>query len=81
MNKEEFMELLGQAYGFPDYYAHNLDSAEEIIDEIKERQEKERLSLEPFFSELLSEVSAAERAKIWGFLTDHFAVIQTGSAG
>lgn len=49
------MKLLGEAYGFPNYYAHNLDSAEEIIEDIKEEKQMDKLSLKPFFDELLTQ--------------------------
>ncbi|MCB0563405.1 MAG: barstar family protein [Phaeodactylibacter sp.] len=74
MDKKEFMQLLGKAYGFPDYYSLNLDSAEEIIEDIKEEEEKDRLSLKQFFDELLAQEPEEERAKIWAFLADHFVV-------
>ena len=74
MNKQSFLQLLGRAYTFPDYYAANLDSAEEIIEDLKEEQGRERLSLAPLFHALLEEASPAERAKIWALVADHFEV-------
>lgn len=66
------MELLGKAYGFPEYYSLNLDSADEIIEDIKEEEEKEKLPLKNFFDALLAQETDEERLKIWAFLTDHF---------
>lgn len=74
MDKAQFMELLGKAYGFPDYYALNLDSADEVIEDLKEEVDKEKLSLKNFFDALLAQESDEERLKIWAFLTDHFAM-------
>ena len=68
------MQLLGRAYGFPNYYSLNLDSAEEIIEDIKEEEEKGKLSLRKFFDELLAQEPETERAKIWIFLAEHFVV-------
>lgn len=68
------MQLLGQAFQFPEYYGCNLDSADEILNDIKEEKEVEKLSLQPFFDTLLSEEPEEERRKIWTFLTDHFIV-------
>lgn len=76
MNKKEFMQLLGKAYGFPDYFSLNLDSAEEIIEDLKEEGEKDKLSLMPFFDALLAQEQEAERAKIRAFLADHFVVVE-----
>jgi hypothetical protein len=74
MNKEQFLQLLGQSYHFPEYYSLNLDSADEILEDLKEEEEKEKLSLQPFFYALLSEEPEEERKKIWEFLADHFMV-------
>ena len=76
MNKKEFMQLLGKAYGFPDYFSLNLDSAEEIIEDLKEEGEKDKLSLMPFFYFFLAQEQEAERAKIRAFLADHFVVVE-----
>ncbi len=74
MDKVQFMELLGKAYGFPEYYSLNLDSADEIIEDIKEEEEKEKLPLKNFFDALLAQETDEERLKIWAFLTDHFVM-------
>ena len=74
MTKSEFLAILGEAYDFPDYYSHNLDSADEVLEDRKEAEEKEKLSLAPFFHALLAEEEEEERAKIWSFLADHFVV-------
>ncbi|MCB0376580.1 MAG: barstar family protein [Lewinellaceae bacterium] len=74
MDKQAFMELLSEAYGFPNYYAHNLDSAEEIIEDIKEEKQIDKLSLRPFFDALLAQEPEAEREKIWAFLVEHFGM-------
>jgi len=74
MNKKEFMQLLGKAYGFPEYYALNLDSAEEIVEDMKEEEQKDKLSLKPFFDALLAQEAEAEREKIWAFMRGHFGV-------
>lgn len=74
MNKEQFMQLLGEAYSFPEYYALNLDSADEILEDRKEEQGKEKLSLRPLFDALLAEAPEEERAKIWALLADHFTM-------
>lgn len=68
------MALLGGAYHFPDYYAHNLDSAEEIIEDIKEEKQVDKLSIRPLFDALLAEEAEAEREKIWTFLAEHFGI-------
>ena len=75
MTKTTFLELLGKAYNFPEYYSHNLDSADEILEELKEEKGKEKLSLEPIFQALLAEESEEEHRKIWAFITDHFEVV------
>ncbi|MCB9297431.1 MAG: hypothetical protein H6559_30535 [Lewinellaceae bacterium] len=36
-----------------DYYAHNLDPAEEIIEDIKEEKQIDKLPLRPLFDALL----------------------------
>ncbi len=74
MDKKAFMALLGRAYRFPAYYAHNLDSAEEIIEDRKEEEQKDKLSLKRFFDALLAQETEAEREKIWAFLAEHFEV-------
>lgn len=74
MNKQEFLQLLGAAYGFPDYFSLNLDSAEEIVEDLKEEGEKGQLSLQPFFDALLAGEPMEERKKIWAFLAEHFAM-------
>ncbi|MCB0588739.1 MAG: barstar family protein [Phaeodactylibacter sp.] len=76
MNKATFMELLGKAYSFSEYYAHNLDSAEEIIEDIKAEAGKGKLPLKPFFDALLEQEPQAEREKIWSLIADHFEVEQ-----
>lgn len=75
MRKSDFLQLLGQAYAFPDYYAQNLDSADEILEDRKEAEETKRLSLRPLFEALLREEPAEERAKIWALIRDHFGVV------
>ncbi len=74
MNKTTFLQLLGKAYNFPEYYALKLDSAEEIIEDKKEDSGTDKLSLRNFFDALLAEEPAEEREKIWGLLADHFEV-------
>ena len=68
------MELLGKAYSFSEYYAHNLDSAEEIIEDIKAEAGKGKLPLKLFFDALLEQEPETEREKIWAFLAEHFEV-------
>ena len=70
------MRLLGEAYQFPEYYSHNLDSADEILEDLKEEKEEEKLSLQPFFDLLLSEEPEEERRKVWEFMKDHFRVAE-----
>lgn len=72
MDKKTFMQLLGGAYYFPDYYNHNLDSAEEIIEDIKEEKQIDKLPLKPLFDVLLAQEPEAEREKIWAFMAEHF---------
>ena len=60
------------AYSFPDYFSLNLDSAEEIIEGLKEEGETDKLSLQSFFDALLVEEPMEERKKIWAFLAEHF---------
>ncbi len=74
MTKTELLLTLGRAYNFPDYYAANLDSAEEIIEDIKEDSHREKLSIKPLLAELLAEESEAEREKVMEFLEMHFKV-------
>ena len=74
MTKKEFLAVLAKAYDFPEYYSHNLDSADEILEDRKEAEEVEKLPLAPFFHALLAEETAEEREKIWAFISDHFEV-------
>lgn len=74
MTKNAFLKLLGKAYNFPEYYSLNLDSADEILEDQKEESEKEKLSLERFFYELLASEPKEERKKIWVFIADHFEI-------
>jgi len=66
--------MLGEAYRFPAYYSHNLDSAEEILEDLKEEQGAEKLSLRAFFDTLLSDATPIEQEKIWAFILDHFEI-------
>lgn len=74
MDKQTFLELLGKAYGFPDYYTFNLDSAEEIIEDRKEEEGRDKLPLKPLFDALLAQMPEAEREKAWALLAEHFEV-------
>jgi len=76
MTKEQFMHLLGQAYHFPEYYSLNLDSADEILEDLKEEAGQEKLSLRPLFEALLAEATPEEQQKIWELIRDHFSVIE-----
>ena len=73
MTKKEFLAILGKAYNFPAYYSHNLDSADEILEDRKEAAGADKLSPAPRFHALLSDEPEAEREKIVAFLRDHFA--------
>jgi len=74
MTKTELLQALGRAYHFPDYYAANLDSAEEIIEDLKEDSKQEKLSLKPLLEELLVKEPEAEREKVVRFLEMHFGI-------
>jgi hypothetical protein len=74
MTKNQFLELLGKAYSFPDYYSLNLDSADEILSDLKEEESKDKLSLRMFFDTLLSEETEEERRKIWELLEEHLGI-------
>lgn len=74
MTKSDFLALLGRAYNFPDYYGQNLDSAEEILDDLREAHPEGELSLEPLIRALLSEATAEEQTQVWDLLQDHFPV-------
>lgn len=64
MTKADFLTLLGEAYDFPDYYSHNLDSADEILYDLCEEEERERLDLEKFLKALLTDTSPEDRVAI-----------------
>jgi len=80
MTKQQFLQLLGQAYDFPDYYGHNLDSADEILEDQKAEAGVDKLSLRPLLEALLAEETGEEREKIWALLRDHFAM-EAATAG
>lgn len=74
MNKATFLKLLGQAYDFPEYYTNNLDSADEILEDFKEKEQLNHLSLRPLLDLLLTEAQEEEKAQIWSLIQDHFSV-------
>ena len=71
MNKTTFLQLLGKAYHFPDYYGQNLDAADEILSDRTEESEKP-LSLRPLFEQFLEDATPEEREQVWSLLRDHF---------
>lgn len=71
MNKATFLQLLGKAYHFPDYYGQNLDAADEILGDMTEESDVP-LSLRPLFEQLLEEAAPEEREQVWELLRDHF---------
>lgn len=73
MNKTTFLQLLGKAYHFPDYYGQNLDAADEILSDRTEESETP-ISLRPLFEQLLAEATPEEREQVWALLRDHFEV-------
>ena len=72
MTKAEFLTLLGAAYDFPDYYAANLDSADEILADHLAEADAEKLSVQPLLAKLLEEVSEEEREGILQLLENYF---------
>lgn len=60
MTTVEFVRLLREAYAFPDYASDNLDSAEEILEEMREEANVYRLDIEPFFRHLFAEAEHGE---------------------
>lgn len=75
MTKSEFCELLSRAYDFPQYYGYNLDAADELLEEMKEEDGVDRLSLEPLVELLFAQASDEDREIIWEFLGDHFTLL------
>ena len=75
MNKTEFLNTMARAYDFPDYFGDNLDAADEILHDMREAAATEpaplaKLSLEPFFRELLGEDAQGEACL--ALLKEHF---------
>lgn len=73
MDKATFLQLLGKAYHFPDYYGQNLDAADEILGDMAEESEMP-LSLRPLFEQLLAEARPEEREQVWALLRDYFEI-------
>ena len=77
MTKLDFLQTMAHAYNFPDYFGDNLDSADEILTDLREAKapnatEAPALSLAPFFRELLAEAENAEGCMT--LLREHFGV-------
>lgn len=75
MTKSEFADLLARAYHFPEHYGYNLDAADEILEERKEEEGVDRLSLEPLIELLFAQATEEDREIIWEFLGDHFTLL------
>lgn len=74
MTKAEFADLLSRAYDFPDDYDFTLDTADEILEELKEEEGVDYLSLEPLCELLFAQASEEDREILWDFLNDHFTL-------
>ena len=77
MTKLDFLRTMARAYDFPDYFGDNLDSAAEILTDLREAKapdatETPMLSLAPFFRELLADTENAEGCMT--LLQEHFGV-------
>ena len=72
MTTAEFLDLLGRAYDFPDYYGQNLDAADECLADRLEELDTDRLSLLPLFDTLLAEAPPEERGAVMLLLGRYF---------
>jgi hypothetical protein len=72
MTKLDFLDLLGRAYAFPDYYLPQLDSADECLADLLDELPRDRLPLLPLFDTLLAEVPDEERGAILLLLGNYF---------
>ena len=72
MTKTDFLDLLAEAYDFPDYFGRNLDAADELLADKLETLPVDRLPLAPLFDTLLAEVPAAERGQLLLLLGRYF---------
>jgi hypothetical protein len=78
MTKAEFADLLSRAYDFPDDYDFTLDTADELLEELKEEEGVDYLSLEPVFELFFAQASEEDREILWEFINDHFVLRSDG---
>ena len=77
MTKTKFLQTMARAYDFPDHFGGNLDAADDLLHEQREAAASgeatpPKLSLLPFFRELLGEDTQAEACL--ALLREHFGV-------
>lgn len=77
MTKTEFLATMARAYDFPDHFGGNLDAANDALYDLREAAASgaatlPKLSLLPFFRELLGEEAQAEACL--ALLREHFGV-------
>jgi hypothetical protein len=78
MTKAEFADLLSRAYDFPDDYDFTLDTADELLEELKEEEGVDYLPLEPIFELFFAQASDEDREILWEFINDHFVLRSEG---
>ena len=77
MTKTEFLATMARAYDFPDHFGGNLDAAHDVLHDLRAAAATDqvtlpKLSLEPFFRELLGEDAQVEACL--DLLREHFEV-------